>query len=104
MPAPQISSASTPESQHKPVGFDSSETAGPPWAPGRLHMITQVVTTLKMMPLSGAVSIPFVPQSLDAERRFEATEILGRAPDAIVEESAGSHGAMQPLRNELPAS
>jgi predicted thioesterase len=61
-------------------------------------MIKQVVTTLKMVPLFEAVSIPFVTQFLDDEGRIVPNETMEQAAAAMFDELLRVTGALAPLR------
>jgi NAD(P)H-dependent FMN reductase len=62
------------------------------------QMIKQVVTTLKMVPLFEAVSIPFVTQFLDDEGRIVPNETMEQAAAAMFDELLRVTGALAPLR------
>lgn len=83
---------------YKPVGLVSygGVSAGTRAA----QMIKQVVTTLKMFPLTEAVSIPFVAQFLK-DGRVEANETMDSAASAMLDELARMEEALRPLRDEL---
>lgn len=72
------------EWQDKPVGFVSY--GGIAAGTRAVQMIKLVVTTLKMVPLFEAVSIPFVQQFLDDERRFQPTDVMDEAATAMLDE------------------
>ncbi len=72
------------EWQDKPVGFVSY--GGIAAGTRAVQMIKLVVTTLKMVPLFEAVSIPFVQQFLDDERRFRPTDVMDEAATAMLDE------------------
>ena len=61
-------------------------------------MAKQVVTTLKMMPLPEAVSIPFVAQFLDENRQLKANDVMEQAQQAMLDELARWEAALRPLR------
>ena len=61
-------------------------------------MIKQVVTTLKMMPLFEAVSLPFVTQFMDDEDRLVPNETMMSAATAMLDELVRVTAAMRPLR------
>lgn len=84
------------EWQYKPVGIVSygGVSAGTRAA----QMIKQVVTTLKMMPLSEAVSIPFVQQFIDDDGQVAANEVMENAAAAMLAELARWTAALRPLR------
>lgn len=71
------------EWQYKPVGFVSygMTSAGL----RAVQMIKQVVTTLKMIPVTEAVSIP-LRQVLDAEGRLVPTETMRQSAAGMIEE------------------
>jgi NAD(P)H-dependent FMN reductase len=82
---------------YKPVGLVSygGVSAGTRAA----QMIKQVVTTLKMTPLTEAVSIPFVAQFIN-DGRVEANETMEAAAKAMLDELARWEAALRPLREE----
>ncbi|MGW4806344.1 NADPH-dependent FMN reductase [Kitasatospora sp. NPDC004272] len=84
------------EWQYKPVGMVSygGVSAGTRAA----QMIKQVVTTLKMTPVFEAVSIPFVQQFLDDDRRLVPNEIMSSSARAMLDELVRLTGALRPLR------
>jgi hypothetical protein len=49
-------------------------------------MLKQVVTTLKMTPLTEAVSIPFVTQFVDEDGRVQANEVMETSARAMLDE------------------
>lgn len=81
---------------YKPVGFVSY--GGVAAGTRAVQMIKQVVTTLKMTPLFEAVSIPFVAQFLDAERRLQANQIMEQAATAMLDELQRLESTLRPLR------
>ena len=89
------------EWMYKPVGLASygGVSAGTRAA----QMIKQVVTTLKMTPLSEAVSIPFVHQFLTEEEGFAADEIMTASAKAMFDELKRVDEALRPLRVEHSA-
>jgi NAD(P)H-dependent FMN reductase len=84
------------EWQYKPVGFVSY--GGVSAGTRAVQMIKQVVTTLKMVPLSEAVSIPFVQQFIDEDGAVQANEVMETSATAMLDELARWAGALQPLR------
>ncbi len=84
------------EWQYKPVGFVSY--GGISGGTRAVQMTKQVVTTLKMMPLSEAVAIPFFNQHLDAEGHFQATPSMDTALTTMLDELARVTPALQTLR------
>ena len=84
------------EWQHKPVGFVSY--GGVSAGTRAVQMAKQVVTTLKMVPLPEAVSIPFVAQFLDDEGHLQPNETMDTAADAMLDELLRYADALAPLR------
>ena len=84
------------EWQYKPVGLVSygGVSAGTRAA----QMIKQVVTTLKMVPLNEAVSIPFVRDFLDEESALVPNGVMQAAATAMFDELARVERALRPLR------
>ncbi len=81
---------------YKPVGFVSY--GGVSAGTRSVQMTKQVVTTLKMVPLAEAVSIPFVAQFIDDDGELQANETMEKAADAMLGELARLAGALAPLR------
>jgi NAD(P)H-dependent FMN reductase len=81
---------------YKPVGLVSygGVSAGTRAA----QMIKEVVTTVKMMPLLEAVSIPFVHQMINAEDQLEPNDIMVAAAKAMFDELRRVSDALQVLR------
>jgi len=84
------------EWKYKPVGFVSY--GGVAAGTRAAQMLKQVVTTLKMHPLFETVSIPFVQQFLDADRRLQPNEIMETSATAMLDELVRTSGALQVLR------
>jgi NAD(P)H-dependent FMN reductase len=84
------------EWHYKPVGLASygGVSAGTRAA----QMIKQVVTTLKMVPLNEAVSLPFVHDFLDEESAIVPNEIMKAAVKAMLDELVRVQAALRPLR------
>ena len=84
------------EWQYKPVGLVSygGVSAGTRAA----QMIKQVVTTLKMTPLTEAVSIPFVNQFINSDGEVEANETMEIAATAMLDEMQRWVEALRSLR------
>jgi NAD(P)H-dependent FMN reductase len=72
------------EWQHKALGFASY--GGVAAGTRAVQMLKQVVTTLKMVPVFDSVSIPFVQQFLDDERRLVPNDIMESAATAMLDE------------------
>lgn len=72
------------EWEHKALGFASY--GGVAAGTRAVQMLKQVVTTLKMVPVFDSVSIPFVQQFLDDERRLVPNDIMESAATAMLDE------------------
>lgn len=64
------------------------------------QMLKQVLTTLKMMPLFEAVSIPFVQQFIGEDGTLQPNDVMAQAATAMLDELVRMQRAMQPLRDE----
>lgn len=84
------------EWHYKPAGFVSY--GGVSGGTRAVQMVKQVVTTLKIMPMSEAVSIPFVKQFLTDEGEIHANETMDQAADAMLDELLRWENALRPLR------
>ena len=84
------------EWKHKPVGFVSY--GGVAAGTRAVQMLKQVVTTLSMVPLSEAVSIPFVSQFLGEDGSVQANEIMETAATAMLNELQRWVSALAVLR------
>jgi NAD(P)H-dependent FMN reductase len=87
------------EWRDKPVGFVSY--GGVSAGTRSVQQLKQVVTTLKMLPVYEAVSIPFHPQFIGEDGRVQANEIMEQAADAMLDELVRVEGALRPLRKPL---
>ncbi len=83
------------EWQYKPVGLVSygGLSAGLRAA----QMVKQVVTTLKMMPMSEGVGIPFVAQHIQ-DGVFHPTELVAQSATAMLDEMVRWESALRVLR------
>lgn len=90
------------EWSYKPVGLVSY--GGVAAGTRAAQMIKQVVTTLKMTPLSEAVSIPFVASFIDDDGQVQANETMESAADSMLAELARVEAALRPLRADSSAS
>jgi NAD(P)H-dependent FMN reductase len=84
------------EWRDKPVGFVSY--GGVSAGTRAVQQLKEVVTTLKMLPVSEAVSIPFHPQFIGDDGRVQANAIMEQAADAMLDELVRVDGALRPLR------
>jgi NAD(P)H-dependent FMN reductase len=90
------------EWQHKPVAFVSY--GGVAAGTRAVQQLKQVVTTLKMLPLFEAVSIPFHTQFIDEQGRVQANETMEAAADAMLDELLISEATLRPRREAIRAA
>ena len=64
------------------------------------QMLKPVLTTLKMMPMFEAVSIPFVKQFLDENNQVRANEVMEQSATAMLDELVRWERSLRPLRRE----
>jgi NAD(P)H-dependent FMN reductase len=81
---------------YKPLGFVSY--GGVAAGTRAVQMLKQVVSALKMVPMSDAVHIPFVQQFLDADRVLQPNDIMENAATALLAELARWTRAVLALR------
>ncbi|MGD0980234.1 MAG: NAD(P)H-dependent oxidoreductase, partial [Solirubrobacteraceae bacterium] len=81
---------------YKPVGFVSY--GGVSGGTRSVQQLKQVVSTLRMFPLTDAVSIPFVHQFIDDAGAVNANETMEQASDALLEELARVERVLRGLR------
>ncbi len=84
------------EWKYKSVGFVSY--GGVAAGTRAVQQLKQVVTTLKMLPVFEAVSIPFHAQFIDEEGQLQANEVMEQAADAMLDELLRTEAALRPLR------
>lgn len=99
-PAPLVNALDhlVQEWAYKPVGFVSY--GGVSAGLCGVQMTKQIVTTLKMMPLPEAVSIPFFAQHIDDDANtFDPGEVQIKAADVMLEELLRWAQALRPLRD-----
>jgi NAD(P)H-dependent FMN reductase len=84
------------EWQYKPVGFVGY--GGVAAGTRAVQMIKQVVTALKMVPLTEAVLIPFVSQFIDEDGQVQANEVVETAATVMLDELQRWVAALRPLR------
>jgi NAD(P)H-dependent FMN reductase len=87
------------EWRDKPIGFVSY--GGVSAGTRAVQQLKQVVTILKMLPVSEAVSIPFHAQFIGEDGAVQANEIMEQAADAMLDELVRVEGAMRPLRDPV---
>ena len=85
------------EWHHKPVGLVSygGVSAGTRAA----QMLKPVLLAQRMVPLTTAVSIPFVAGFLDEDGRIEPNEVMQTAATAMFDELVRVEAALRPLRS-----
>lgn len=84
------------EWRYKPMGFVSY--GGVAAGTRAVQMLKQVVTTLKVTPLSEAVAIPFFPQFIDDEGVLQPNDVMRNAATAMLDELVRTEHALRPLR------
>jgi len=84
------------EWSHKPVGFVSY--GGVSAGTRGVQMAKQVVTTLGMVPIQEAVSIPFVTQFIDDDGVVQANETMEKAAEALLGGLERMESALRVLR------
>ena len=85
------------EWHYKPIGFVSY--GGVSAGTRAVQMAKQVVTTLRMVPVFEAVSIPFVGQMIDDEGGLTANSVMEEAATAMLVELERVGKALRPLRS-----
>ena len=63
-----------------------------------MQQLKQVVTTLRMLPVTDSVNIPFYTQFLDSDGTFHANEVMEQAAGAMLDELVRTEAALRPLR------
>ncbi|WNI19899.1 NADPH-dependent FMN reductase [Actinacidiphila sp. ITFR-21] len=84
------------EWRYKPVGFVSY--GGVSAGTRAVQMIKQVVTALKMTPVTEAVSIPFVHQFIDDEDGLVPNEVMTAAAKSMLDELVRIEATLRVLR------
>jgi NAD(P)H-dependent FMN reductase len=84
------------EWQNKPAGIVSY--GGVAAGTRAAQMLKQVMSALKMVPVTDSVNIPFVGEKLDEDRRLKPNEIMESAATAMLDELARWAQALRPLR------
>lgn len=90
------------EWNYKPAGLVSY--GGVAAGTRAVQMLKPVLTTLKMMPLSEAVSIPFVQQFLDENDEVRANAVMEQSATAMLDELGRWELSLRSLRREAVAS
>jgi NAD(P)H-dependent FMN reductase len=63
-----------------------------------VQMLKPVLTTLKMVPITESVSIPFVNRLLDSGGRLQPSEMMDQAATAMLDELATWTAVLEPIR------
>jgi NAD(P)H-dependent FMN reductase len=87
------------EWHYKPVGFVSY--GGVAAGTRAMQQLKQVVTALRMLPLTDAVNIPFHTQFLDDEGSVQPNEVMEQAADAMLDELIRVEATLRPLRQPV---
>jgi NAD(P)H-dependent FMN reductase len=85
------------EWQYKPVGFVSY--GGVAAGTRAVQQLKQVVTTLRMLPVTDSVNIPFYNQFLGSDGVFQPNALLEEAAGAMLDELVRTEAALRPLRS-----
>ena len=88
------------EWQNKPAGIVSY--GGVAAGTRAAQMLKQVMSALKIVPVTDSVNIPFVSEKLDEDRRLKPNEIMEAAAAAMLDELARWAQALRPLRASQP--
>jgi NAD(P)H-dependent FMN reductase len=81
---------------HKPAGIVSY--GGIAAGTRATQALKQVLTTVKVVPMTESVNIPFVANHLDEDRRFKPTEPMEQGATAMLDELLRYSEALQALR------
>jgi NAD(P)H-dependent FMN reductase len=84
------------EWQNKPAGIVSY--GGVAAGTRAAQMLKQVMSALKIVPVTDSVNIPFVGEKLDEDGRLKPNEIMEGAAAAMLDELARWTQALRPLR------
>ncbi len=84
------------EWQYKPAGFVSY--GGIAAGTRAVQMLKQVLTTLRMTPVTESVNVPFVQQFLTGSGEFQPNDVLTEAAAAMLSELARMSEALRALR------
>ena len=84
------------EWQYKPVGFVSY--GGVAAGTRAVQMLKPILSALKMVPITEAVSIPMFTKFIDADGKFNAEEGLNRSAELMLTEISKWANTLKPLR------
>jgi NAD(P)H-dependent FMN reductase len=63
------------------------------------QMLKQVMSGVRLVPLTDSVNIPFIAEKLDEDRRLKPNEIMEQAATVMLDELARWAEALRPLRS-----
>ena len=66
------------------------------------QMLKQVMSGVRLVPLTDSVNIPFIAEKLDEDRRLKPNEIMEQAATVMLDELARWTEALRPLRPPEP--
>jgi NAD(P)H-dependent FMN reductase len=84
------------EWRYKPLGFVSY--GGVAAGTRAVQQLKQVVTALRIVPVTESVNIPFVAQFIDDDGAVQPNEVMEQAATAMLDEIARVQAALAPLR------
>lgn len=84
------------EWQYKPAGFVSY--GGASGGLRAVQMAKQLVTTLKMMPMTEGVMVPMVARQIDEHGSFTSNELIDRSAATLLDELRKWAVALKPMR------
>jgi NAD(P)H-dependent FMN reductase len=85
------------EWQHKPAGFVSY--GGVAGGTRAVQQLKQVVSALRMLPVTDSVNIPYYTQFLDSNGTLQASPAMEQAAGAMLDELVRTEAALRPLRS-----
>jgi NAD(P)H-dependent FMN reductase len=86
----------------KPVGFVSY--GGVAAGTRALQQLKQVVSVLKLLPVSEAVNLPFFTQFIDEDGVLQPNEVMEQSASAMLDELLRVEDALGPLRSSRAAA
>ena len=86
----------------KPVGFVSY--GGVAAGTRALQQLKQVVSVLKLLPVSEAVNLPFFTQFIDEDGVLQPNEVMEQSASAMLDELLRVEDALAPLRSSRAAA
>ncbi|HEY8765569.1 MAG TPA: NAD(P)H-dependent oxidoreductase [Solirubrobacteraceae bacterium] len=86
----------------KPVGFVSY--GGVAAGTRALQQLKQVVSVLKLLPVSEAVNLPFFTQFIDEDGVLQPNEVMEQSASAMLDELLRVEDAIAPLRSSRAAA